>query len=36
MGRTFERSCQRTVLRRVLPFLAPPPSELHLGRQEQE
>lgn len=36
VNRAFERACRRTVLRRVLPFLAPPPSELYLGRQEQE
>lgn len=34
--RAFERACRRTVLRRVLPFLAPPPTELHLGRKRQE
>lgn len=26
--RAFERACRRTVLRRVLPFLAPPPTAL--------
>lgn len=36
VDRAFERACRRTVLRRVLPFLAPPPTELHLGRKRQE
>jgi hypothetical protein len=34
--RAFERACRRAVLRRVLPFLAPPPTELHLGRIRHE
>lgn len=36
VNRAFERACRRTVLRRVLPCLAPPPTELHLRRKEQE
>lgn len=34
--RAFERACRRTVLRRVLPFLAPPPTELHLARKQKK
>lgn len=36
LNRAFERACRQTVLRRMLPFLAPPPTKLHLGRKEQE
>lgn len=34
--RAFECACRRTVLRRMLSFLTPPPTELHLERKRQE
>jgi hypothetical protein len=36
VDRAFERACRRTVLRRVLPFLMPPPKTLHLERKVQK
>jgi hypothetical protein len=36
VDRAFERACRRTVLRRVLPFLMPPPKTLHLERIVQK